>query len=38
MLNMAKVMLVREVIEWDIHVFPWHFASFGFENMGDNIS
>jgi hypothetical protein len=35
---MVKVMLVREVIEWDIHVFPLHFASFGFENMGDNIS
>lgn len=34
MFNLTEVMLVKMLLEWDIHATPVHLASFNFKNMG----
>jgi hypothetical protein len=38
MFNLIEVMLVKMLLEWDIHATPLHPTSFNFKNMGDNFS
>jgi hypothetical protein len=36
-LGLVEVMLVREMLEWDIHDIPWCPNSSSFESVVDNI-
>jgi hypothetical protein len=36
--GLVKVMLVKELLEWDIHDTPQRPTSFSFKSMGDIIS